>query len=86
MARGKYRREEQASSIKQDVDSLGRLKDFNKHFAPQFDKNGKERDDWFYLYCKEHDFAIADGPSSAAYGKEAIHDGSTGNRKKGGLR
>lgn len=43
MARGEYRREEQVSSNKPDIDSIGRLKDFNKHFKPQFDKNGKER-------------------------------------------
>lgn len=86
MARGDYRHDKSASGNQPALDKQNRIIDLNKHFKPQFDKNGKERDDWFYLYCKEHDFAIASVPLFGNYGKEAVHDASTGNRKKGGLR
>lgn len=33
---------------------------FNSPFEKRYDKNGKERDDWYYLYCKENGYYCAE--------------------------
>ena len=33
-----------------------RFPQFDRPFEKRYDINGKERDDWYYLYCKENGY------------------------------
>lgn len=43
-----------AYAIKSEQDD--RYPQFGRGFEKRYDSNGKERDDWYYLYCKENNY------------------------------
>lgn len=58
----------------------------NKAWKIQFDRTtGKERDDWWYLYCKEHNYPLGTGDNEIQIAQPAKPGGKTRTKSAAAL-